>query len=82
MPGSTLAADTTAADALIEILEEFETRDIRLVFAELKGPVKDRLRAYGLYDRIGDDYIFPTIGSATSAYVHETGVDWVDWTER
>jgi MFS superfamily sulfate permease-like transporter len=74
--------DTTAADALIEILEEFETRDIRLVFAELKGPVKDRLRAYGLYDRIGDDYIFPTIGSATSAYVHETGVDWVDWTER
>lgn len=74
--------DTTAADAMIEILEEFEARDIRLVFAELKGPVKDRLRAYGLYDRIGDDYIFPTIGSATSAYVHESGIDWVDWTER
>ncbi|NIW24698.1 MAG: hypothetical protein GWN29_09120, partial [Gammaproteobacteria bacterium] len=44
--------------------------------------VKDRLRSYGIYDRIGDHYMFPTIGSATSAYVKETGIDWVDWTDR
>lgn len=74
--------DTTAADTLTEILDEFDRRGIRLAFAELKGPVKDSLRRYGLYDRIGDGHFYPTIGRATSAYVKATGVPWVDWTER
>lgn len=74
--------DTTAADTLTEILDEFDRRGIRLAFAELKGPVKDRLRRYGLYDRIGDEHFYPTIGRATTAYVKATGVPWVDWTER
>jgi hypothetical protein len=52
------------------------------VYAELKGPVKDRLRTYGLYDRIGDEHFYPTLGRATSAYVAATGVSWVDWTDR
>ncbi|NIW24699.1 MAG: STAS domain-containing protein, partial [Gammaproteobacteria bacterium] len=30
--------DTTAAETLVEILDEFERRGIRLVFAEMKGP--------------------------------------------
>ncbi len=74
--------DTTAAESLARLLDELEARDVRLVFAELKGPVKDRLRRYGLYDRLGDDRMFPTLGTAVGAYVRETGVDWVDWTER
>lgn len=47
--------DTTAAETLREILDEFEARNIQLAFAELKGPVKDRLRTTGC-----------TTGSATS----------------
>lgn len=74
--------DTTAAETLREILDEFEARDIQLGFAELKGPVKDRLRTYGLYDRIGSEHFYPTVGRATSAYVRATGVPWVDWTDR
>lgn len=74
--------DTTAAEVLTEVLDEFEQRDIQLAFAELKGPVKDRLRDYGLYERIGDDFFFPTLGSATTAYIEHTGVEWIDWTEH
>ena len=74
--------DTTAAETLREILDEFEARGIQLGFAELKGPVKDRLRTYGLYDRIGSGHFHPTVGRATSAYVRATGVPWVDWTDR
>jgi high affinity sulfate transporter 1 len=74
--------DTTAAEMLGDILDELDRRGIKLVFAELKGPVKDRLRTYGLYERIGDEYFYPTVGRATSGYLAATGVQWVDWTDR
>ena len=53
-----------------------------LAFAELKGPVKDRLRRYGLYDQVGDERFFPTVGTAVDGYLRTTGVEWVDWEER
>jgi high affinity sulfate transporter 1 len=74
--------DTTAAEMLGDVLDEFDRRGIRLAFAELKGPVKDRLRTYGLYERIGDEHFYPTLGRATSGYVAATEVPWVDWTDR
>lgn len=74
--------DTTAADTLTEILDEFDRLRIRLAFAELKGPVKDRLRRYGLYERIGDEHFYPTVGRAANAYVTTTGVRWTDWKDR
>jgi MFS superfamily sulfate permease-like transporter len=74
--------DTTAAEVLGHLLDELEIRGVTLAFAELKGPVKDRLRDYGLYERIGDERFFPTLGTAISAYLAETGTEWTDWTER
>jgi len=65
--------DSTAAEMLDRLLDTCEHHDLCLVFAELKGPVKDRLHRYGLYDRIGDDAFFPTLGSAVTAYVAEHG---------
>ena len=52
--------DTTGAEILSELLDDLEARGVEVAFAELKGPVKDRLRSYGLYERIGDDRFFPT----------------------
>ena len=74
--------DTTAADTIHELLEELREQRVTLVFAELKGPVKDRLRRYGLYDAVGPDRFFPTIGTAVDGYVEATGTTWVDWEER
>ena len=74
--------DTTAADVLRELDEELATEGVDLRFAEMKGPVKDRLRRYALYERFGDTHFYPTIGAAVSAYLEATGVEWTDWEDR
>jgi high affinity sulfate transporter 1 len=74
--------DTTAADTLRELLEELRAEGVTLAFAELKGPVKDLLRRYGLFDAIGPDRFFPTVGTAVDGYIEATGTTWVDWEER
>jgi high affinity sulfate transporter 1 len=74
--------DTTGADALERLDDELTARGIQLVFAELKGPVKDRLRRYGLDTRFGPHRNYPTIGTAVSAYLAATGTPWTDWTDR
>jgi high affinity sulfate transporter 1 len=74
--------DTTAADTLRQLLEELRAEQVTLAFAELKGPVKDRLRRYGLFEAVGPDCFFPTVGTAVDGYVEATGTAWVDWEER
>jgi hypothetical protein len=57
-------------------------RGIELAFAELKGPVKDRLRLYGVMEQIGEENLYPTIGLAVRAHVARHGVEWRDWEDR
>jgi high affinity sulfate transporter 1 len=71
--------DTTAMDELIELDDHLERHGIALRFAEMKGPVKDRLIRLGLGERFPPDHFFPTIGTAVRSYVTEWNVDWVDW---
>ena len=73
--------DTTAAEMLEELDKELATRGSELAFAELKDPVRDRLERYGLHERIGREFFFPTIGVAVKAFLARHGVDWVDWEE-
>ncbi len=74
--------DSTAAEVLGELAGELERRGIRLAFAELKDPVKDRLRRFGLFERVGEECFYPTIGLAVRAHVAERGIDWRDWEDR
>jgi high affinity sulfate transporter 1 len=74
--------DTTAADVLWELEAELAAEGVDLRFAEMKDPVKDRLKRYGLFDRFGDDHFYPTVGEAVHAYVDATGVEWTDWEDR
>jgi len=74
--------DTTASDILGELLAELRQQGVTAAFAEMKDPVRDRLRRYGLYDQVGADRFFPTVGTAVDAYVRATGVEWVDWEEQ
>ena len=74
--------DTTAADVLLRLDEELAATGVDLRFAEMKDPVKDLLRRYGLMRRFGDDHFYPTIGTAVSAYLDATGVEWTDWEDR
>jgi len=60
--------DVTAADMLAELDTELQAAGIELGFAEMKGPVKDQLKRYGLFTRIGHGSFFPTIEQAVQAY--------------
>jgi high affinity sulfate transporter 1 len=74
--------DTTAADVLQQLDEELAAEGVDLRFAEMKGPVKDRLKRYALFERFGADHFYPTIGTAVDAYIDEAGIKWVDWEDR
>ena len=59
--------DTTAADMLIELARDLEEGGVELAFAEMKGPPKDKLEAYGLLRLMGEPRFYPTVGAAVHA---------------
>jgi high affinity sulfate transporter 1 len=68
--------DVTSADMLAELEQALRASGIELCFAELKDPVKDKLRRFELLDRLGADAFHPTVGAAVDAYTAAHGVDW------
>jgi high affinity sulfate transporter 1 len=62
------SVDVTAADALSELNETLRHAQTKLCFAELKDPVKDKLKRFGLFDQIGEASFFATIGEAVDEY--------------
>ena len=72
------SVDVTAADALAELDRSLAAEGIDLRFAELKDPVKDKLKRFGLFAEIGEDSFFPTIGAAVRSYLATHRVEWND----
>ena len=62
------SVDVTAADMLTELNDELSARGIQLCIAEMEDPVKDKLKRFGLFARLGDQAFFATIEEAVSAY--------------
>ena len=60
--------DTTALDEVAQLDDELAQDGIDLVFAELKGPIKDRLVRFGASARFTADHFFPTIDTAVGSY--------------
>lgn len=74
--------DVTAADTLAELDRTLHRAGIELCFAELKDPVKDKLKRFGLFAQIGEEFFFPTVGAAVGSYLESHAVEWVDWEDR
>ena len=68
--------DITSADMLRELEASLRASGIELCFAEMKDPVKDKLRRFELFERFGDAGFQPTVGAAVDAYLAEHDVDW------
>src|SRR6059058_1011692 len=68
--------DVTSADMLAELEHTLSESNIELRFAEMKDPIKDKLRRFELFERIGVENFYPTIGSAVDAYLEEHAVGW------
>jgi high affinity sulfate transporter 1 len=68
--------DVTSADMLAGLEHALRSSGIELRFAEVKDPVKDKLKRFGLLERFGAGSFHPTVGSAVDAYLAEHSVDW------
>jgi high affinity sulfate transporter 1 len=76
------SVDVTAADMLSELDEKLHAAGIELCFAEMKDPVKDKLKRFELYARFGEETFFPTVGEAVNVYLDRYEVVWQDWEDR
>jgi high affinity sulfate transporter 1 len=76
------SVDITSADMLAALDETLHAVEIELCFAEMKDPVKDKLKRFGLFARLGQETFFPTIGSAVSSYLKTYTVEWDDWENK
>jgi MFS superfamily sulfate permease-like transporter len=76
------SVDVTAADAVCELDDTLHAAGIELCFAEMKDPVKDKLKRFGLFTRFGERTFFATLGESVSAYRATHPVEWVDWEDR
>jgi high affinity sulfate transporter 1 len=70
------SVDVTAADTLAELQSALNEAGVELCFAELKDPVKDKLKRFGLFTQIGESRFFPTINSAVEGYLGTHEVGW------
>jgi hypothetical protein len=60
----------------MELVRALNRASIEFCFAELKDPVKDKLKRFGLFSELGEHVFFPTIESAVRAYIEAYSVEW------
>jgi len=65
------SVDVTSADAICELDDALHARGVELCFAEMKDPVKDKLKRFGIFDRFGEKRFFATIEEAVSGYLEK-----------
>jgi high affinity sulfate transporter 1 len=68
--------DVTSADMLSELEHSLAESGIEMRFAEMKDPVKDKLKRFELFERFGAANFYSTIGSAVDAYLEEHAIEW------
>lgn len=69
--------DITSADMLAELFGQLQTDGgVELRFAEMKGPVKDKMKQFELTTVMGTEIFHPTLGAAVDDYLAEHRVEW------
>ena len=74
--------DVTASDSLAILSQKLKKLNIQMIFAEMKDPVKDKLKQLEIFGTLGDESFYPTVGAAVKAYLDSHDVNWFDWQER
>jgi MFS superfamily sulfate permease-like transporter len=72
------SVDVTAADMLSELDDSLHAEGTKLSFAEMKDPVKDKLKRFEIFGRFGPETFYATLGEAVEAYLGSHDVAWLD----
>ena len=72
--------DSTAAQALDEMLDELQKLEAEFGLARVKAPLRERLVAAGVLERIGEDHIYLEVDDGVTA-MGGVGVSgaWCPW---
>ena len=70
------SVDVTAADAICDLDDALRARGIEMGFAEMKDPVKDKLKRFGIFTRFGEQRFFATIEEAVTAFRGAAVTSW------
>ena len=70
------SVDVSSADVISELRKTLSASHIELHFAEMKDPVKDKLKKFEIFDALGKDIFHPTIGAAVDDYLNDHKIDW------
>jgi MFS superfamily sulfate permease-like transporter len=62
--------DVTSADALDQLRTELHQRGLIFAMARVKQDLRDDLVRADLVDRVGAEFIFPTLPTAVASYLH------------
>ena len=65
---ATADLDVTTSDMLLDLVANLGARSIPVLLAQVKSPVRERLRKTGLMDEIGEAHIHASVGSAVLAF--------------
>jgi len=68
--------DISSADVIAELHDALSFAHIELHFAEMKDPVKDKMKRYELLEKLGSNIFHPTVGAAVDAYLEDHSIDW------
>jgi SulP family sulfate permease len=68
--GATADFDITTVDTIRQLIGDLRERSTAVLLAQVKGPVRDRMRRTGLMDAAGEDHVFLSVGTAVEAYRH------------
>jgi len=76
LPGIAIAVALSILNVFRRAWWPYDTELISLVFAELNGPVREKIERYGLTRTIDPRHFFPTVESAVAAFRQMTGAEW------
>jgi len=60
--------DSSGVHALIEVIDDYTSKNIEIYFAGVKGPVRDAMLKGGMLDKLGLDYFYMSIQEAVDGY--------------
>ena len=77
------SVDVTAGDTVAELDEALHAQGIEFCFAELKDPVKDKLKRFGLFAQLGENLLLSDPWrSRFQLPGNQQDVEWEDWEDQ
>jgi SulP family sulfate permease len=71
--GATSDLDVTTADMIRQLAGDLADRSVALLLAQVKGPVRDRMRRTDLMAVVGEDHVYLSVATAVKAFRSDVG---------